>query len=39
MSMLVPNQASGFGGTVIKTGAGEKIAEMKPVPERLLTIR
>ena len=33
------NQASGFGGTIIKTEAGAKIESMIPVSERLLTIR
>ena len=32
-------QATGYGGTVIKVDAGEKIEAMKPIEERELTIR
>lgn len=32
-------QASGYGGTVVKVDAGEKIEKMKPIKERELIIR
>ena len=32
-------QASGYGGTVVKVGASEKVEEMEPIRERELTIR